>query len=163
MQPEIRHSYWAIIDTNGLDVSPGPSLVEAVDQRITAFRAEYRDVYPTVMLILDTDRAGLRVCLQCSREHHVRITHSNFIERAFGETNRRTKVIGRFPGETSAVSLVWAVLDRASAGWPGVAMTPAGTRLLHDLRRSLLEPPRELRSAVGLGDADVRERAPASA
>ncbi|BCI80358.1 hypothetical protein MTY66_19830 [Mycolicibacterium sp. TY66] len=62
-----------------------------------------------------------------------------------GETKRRTKVIGRFPGETSAVSLVWAVLDRASAGWRGLSMTPVGTRLLHDLRRSLLDPPRELR------------------
>lgn len=41
---------------------------------------------------------------------------SNFIERTFGETRRRVKVIGRFPGETSCVSLVWAVLDRASRG-----------------------------------------------
>lgn len=63
----------------------------------------------------------------------------------FGETRRRAKVIGRFPGETSCISLVWAVLDRASAGWRGLAMTPAGSRQLHDFRRSLLDPPRELR------------------
>ena len=71
-----------------------------------------------------------------------------FIERSFGETKRRTKVIGRFPGETSAISLVWAVLDRASAGWRGLTMTPVGTRLLQDLRRSLLDPPRELAAAA---------------
>jgi hypothetical protein len=41
---------------------------------------------------------------------------------------------------------VWAVLDRASAGWRGLAMTSEGLRLLQDLRRSLLEPPRQLRS-----------------
>ncbi|MGO9350289.1 MAG: hypothetical protein ACLP3C_05370 [Mycobacterium sp.] len=38
------------------------------------------------------------------------------------------KVIGRLPGEHRCVSLVWAVLDRASAGWRGFTMTPAGLR-----------------------------------
>jgi hypothetical protein len=28
-----------------------------------------------------------------------------------GEVRRRTKVIGRFPGETSCLSLCWAVID----------------------------------------------------
>jgi transposase-like protein len=32
-------------------------------------------------------------------------------ERSLGEVKRRTKVIGRFPGETSCLTLVWAVLD----------------------------------------------------
>jgi putative transposase len=50
-------------------------------------------------------------------------------------------VIGRLPGERSCLSLVWAVLDRASRGWRGVVMTPAGVRLLQDLRRQLLHPP----------------------
>ena len=39
----------------------------------------------------------------------------------------------------------WAVLDRASPGWRGLAMTAAGLRLLQDLRCSLLQPPRQLR------------------
>jgi hypothetical protein len=38
-----------------------------------------------------------------------------------------------------------AVLDRASRGWRGLTMTADGLRLLQDLRRSLLEPPRQLR------------------
>jgi putative transposase len=53
-------------------------------------------------------------------EHWRRIRHSNLIERTFGETRRRVKVIGRLPGEHSCVSLVWAVLDRASPGWRGL-------------------------------------------
>src|SRR6266545_8017154 len=61
------------------------------------------------------------------------------------ETRRRAKVIGRFPGETSCISIVWAVLDRAFRGWRGLTMTPAGLRQLQDLRRSLLQPPRQLR------------------
>jgi transposase-like protein len=48
-----------------------------------------------------------------------RIRHSNFIERTFGETRPRIKVIGRLPGEHSCRSLVWAVLDRASHRWRG--------------------------------------------
>jgi hypothetical protein len=49
--------------------------------------------------------------------------------------------LGRLPGERPCLSLVWAVLDRASRGWRGVVMTPAGVRLLQDLRRRLLRPP----------------------
>ena len=70
-----------------------------------------------------------------------RIRHSNLIERTFGETRRRVKVIGRLPGEHSCLSLVWAVLDRASHGWRGLTMTPKALRLLQDLRRQLLHPP----------------------
>jgi putative transposase len=77
-------------------------------------------------------------------EHHKRIRHSNFIERTFGETRRRTKVIGRLPGETSCLTPLGAVLDRASRGWRGVNTTPDGLRLLHDLRRCLLEPPPQI-------------------
>jgi hypothetical protein len=51
------------------------------------------------------------------------------------------KVIGRLPGESSCLSLVWAVLDRASRGWRGLTMTPKALRLLQDLRRQLLHPP----------------------
>jgi hypothetical protein len=36
-------------------------------------------------------------------------------ERTCGETRRRTTVISWLPGETSCLTLVWAVLDRASA------------------------------------------------
>lgn len=63
------------------------------------------------------------------------------IERTFGETRRRVKVIGRLPGERSCLSLVWAVLDRASRGWHGVEHTPTTTRGLADLRHQLMEPP----------------------
>ena len=40
---------------------------------------------------------------------------------------------------------MWAVLDRASRGRRGLTMTSDGLRLLQDLRRSLLDPPRQLR------------------
>ena len=101
--------------------------------------------YPAAMKCLLADREGLTAYLRFPAEHHHRIRHSNFIERTFGETRRRTKVIGRLPGETSCLTLVWAVLDRASRGWRGLTMTAGGLRMLQDLCRSLLDPPLQLR------------------
>ncbi|MFK0297293.1 hypothetical protein ACIQU6_43430, partial [Streptomyces sp. NPDC090442] len=62
------------------------------------------------------------------------------IERTFGETRRRVKVIGRFPGETSCVSLAFAVPSRAATGWRGFTTTPATVRQLERMRHDLLHP-----------------------
>ena len=145
MQAEIKDAYWKLFDTGDLTTGPGPRLVEIIGARIDEFAAKYRATYPAAVKILLTDREGLTAYLRFPAEHHNRVRHSNFIERTFGETRRRVKVIGRLPGETSCLTLVWAVLDRASRGWRGFTMTADGLRLLQDLRRSLLEPPRQLR------------------
>ena len=145
MQAEIKDAYWKLFDTGDLTTGPGPRLVEIIAARIDEFAAKYRATYPAAVKILLTDREGLTAYLRFPAEHHNRVRHSNFIERTFGETRRRVKVIGRLPGETSCLTLVWAVLDRASRGWRGFTMTADGLRLLQDLRRSLLEPPRPLR------------------
>jgi putative transposase len=50
------------------------------------------------------------------------------------------------PPAGSCLNLVW-VLDRASRGWRGVTTTNTGLRLLHDLRRQLLDPPTPIRPA----------------
>jgi putative transposase len=156
MQAEVKDAFWAIFDTEDLTTPPGPDLVAIIDARIDAFAGKYRGLYPAAVKCLLTDREGLTAYLRFPAEHHNRVRHSNFIERTFGETRRRTKVIGRLPGETSCLTLVWAVLDRASRGWRGLTMTSDGLRLLQDLRRSLLEPPRQLQprtvTAAQLGD-----------
>ena len=143
-QNEVRDAYWAIFDTEGLiaaGLQPGSKLVAAVQVRIDAFAETYRSAYPSAVKCLLSDREQLTSYLRFPLEHHRRIRHSNFIERTFGETRRRVKVIGRLPCEASCLNLVWAVLDRASRGWRGMTMTPTGTRLLNDLRRQLLDPP----------------------
>src|SRR5512135_2736834 len=145
MQAEVKDAYWKLFDTEGLKTTPGPRLVELIDARIAEMAAKYSATYPSAMKCLTTDKEGLTAYLRFPAEHHQRTRHSNFIERTFGETRRRTKVIGRLPGETSCLTLVWAVLDRASRGWRGFTMTAEGLRLLQDLRRSLLDPPRQLR------------------
>ena len=146
MQAEVKDAYWALFDTEDLKTQPGPRLVELVGHRISEMAGRYSPAYPAAMKCLLAGRDGLTAYLRVPAEHHDRIRHSNFIERTFGETRRRTKVIGRLPGETSCLTLVWAVLDRASRGWRGLTMTAAGLRLLQDLRRSLLAPPRQLRA-----------------
>ena len=147
-QTEIRDAYWAIFDTDELTaagLTPGHELVAAVQHRIDAFADTYARAFPSAVKCLLSDREQLTSYLRFPLEHHKRIRHSNFIERTFGETRRRVKVIGRLPSETSCLNLVWAVLDRASRGWRGMTMTPAATRLLADLRHQLLDPPTPLR------------------
>jgi putative transposase len=145
MQAEIKDAYWALSGTEDPTTTPGPKLVELAGHRITEMADRYAATYPAAMKCLLAGREGLTAYLRFPAEHHHRIRHPDFIERTFGETRRRTKVIGRLPGETSCLSLVWAVLDRASRGWRGLTMTADGLRLLQDLRRSLLDPPRQLR------------------
>jgi transposase-like protein len=138
-QVEVKAAFWQIFDD--LDQPPGQAAVEEANRRAEAFADRYGRRYPAAVACLTSTLAELTVHLRFPREHWRRIRHSNFIERTFGETRRRTKVIGRLPGEMSCLSLVWAVLDRASRGWRGVTMTPAGVRLLQDLRRQLTHPP----------------------
>jgi transposase-like protein len=157
-QDEVKTAYWAIFDIPD-DVKPGPRAEALAQQRIDTFAATYAKAYPAAVRCLLDDRQALTVYLRFPAEHWHRIRHSNFIERTFGETRRRVKVIGRLPGETSCVSLVWAVLDRASRGWRGFTVTAAATRLLHDLRRQILDPPTRLRRHA----RNVHQPAPAAA
>jgi putative transposase len=53
----------------------------------------------------------LVVHLRYPTRHRRRWRSTNLLERSLGEVKRRTKVMGRFPGEDSCLTLVWAVLD----------------------------------------------------
>lgn len=143
-QAELKKTYWALFDIPE-DVEPGPGAVELVQGRIDAFAAKYQKLFPAAVSCLLEDRYALTSYLRFPKEHWQRVRHSNFIERTFGETRRRVKVIGRLPGETSCTKLIWAVLDRVSRSWRGFTLSSGGLRLLQDLRRQLLLPPTPLR------------------
>jgi len=143
-QAEVKKAYWSLFEVPE-DVAPGQEAVELVQGRIDAFVAKYKKLFPGAAACLLDDRAALTTYLRFPREHWQRVRHSNFIERTFGETRRRVKVIGRLPGEASCTGLVWAVLDRASRAWRGFNLTAAGLRLLQDMRRQLLLPPTQLK------------------
>jgi hypothetical protein len=149
----VKADYWAIFDVPDT-IEPGSDAVKFVQQRIDVFAHRWRDSYPAAVRCLLDDRDSLTVYLHFPREHWPRIRHSNFIERTFGETRRRVKVIGRLPGEHSCLSVIWAVLDRASTGWRGLTMTSTRLRQLHDLRRSLHAPPPKLPRPITTEAAD---------
>lgn len=142
-QEQIKRDYWAI--WNDIEAEPGEAAVAEAAKRVKAFAAKWNNLYPAAVECLTTDVEHLSTYLRFPKEHWARIRHSNFIERTFGETRRRVKVIGRLPGERSCLSLVWAILDRASRGWRGVEMTPKVVRQLQQLT------PRAARSAARTG------------
>lgn len=136
-QGEVKRDYWAIF--NDID-GEGPPAVGQARSRAQHFIAKWKPIYPAAVACVEDTLDKLVVYLLLPAAHHRRIRHSNLIERTFGETRRRVKVIGRLPGETSCLSLIWAVLDRASAGWRGLLMPPKALRRLQDLRHEPLHP-----------------------
>ena len=147
-QAQVKAEYWKIFDD--IDAEPGTAAQAAARNRARAFASKWRQLYPAAVDCLEDDFDHLITYLRFPAEHHARIRHSNFIERTFGETRRRVKVIGRLPGERSCLSLVWAVLDRASRGWRGVNQTIPSIRLLAELRRDLF-------TTIPIGDELVAE------
>jgi putative transposase len=137
-QDQVKRDYWAVFDDIEQD---GEAAVAEARRRAKRFIAKWRPLYPAAVACVADNLEALTVHLLFPVEHRKRIRHSNLIERTFGETRRRVKVIGRLPGEHSCLSLVWAVLDRASKGWRGLTMTPRALRRLQDLRRELLVQP----------------------
>lgn len=153
-QGEVKAAYWSIFD--GITAAPGQPAVDEAVRRAQDFETRFVAHYPSAVHCVIDDLDSLTTHLRFPREHWERVRHTNLLERTFGESRRRTKVIGRLPGERSCVTLVWAVLDRASKGWRGLEQTPAGLRLLQDLRRQLLPSPIAVKADTNL---DIGEAA----
>ena len=79
--------------------------------------------YPSAAACLAEDLPSLCIHLKYFPRLRKRFRSSNLLERSLEEVRRRTKVIGRFPGETSCLSLCWAVLDVFIAGARGLGLT----------------------------------------
>ena len=134
-QDAVKADFWEIFDI-GDDIEEGEPAVAEATRRAQQFASTWGAPYPRAVECL-TDGFELLVAhLHYPRTHWTRIRHTN-LERTFGESRRRVKVIGRLPGERSALSLLWAVLERASAGWRGITYTPADVRRLQMIRRDL--------------------------
>jgi transposase-like protein len=70
---------------------------------------------------------GLGECLtylKFPKAHWKAIRTSNLLEWTFAEGKRGTKVILRFPAESSGLRLLYASLITASQSWKGVRITP---------------------------------------
>jgi putative transposase len=130
---EVKARWWKTFDEAR---SPGEARRE-----LQALIGDYQAAYPSAMLPVERDLDALVAHLRFPSEHRKRIRTTNLLERTFVEVRRRTKVIGRFPGETSALSLIWAVLELSSRGWRGVKMTPKTVAEIERPRRELHTTP----------------------
>jgi len=126
---EVKARWWKAFDE-------ARSPAEA-SRELQGIIADYERAYPSAMAVIERDLPALVAHLRFPSEHRKRIRTTNLLERTFVEVRRRTKVIGRFPGETSALSLIWAVLELSSRGWRGVRMTPKTVAEIERLRREL--------------------------
>jgi putative transposase len=100
----VRRSYWQALDDaiNERDAT----------QRLQALIDELdKDGFSAAARCLAGDLDALVVHLRYPTRHRRRWRSTNLLERSLGEVKRRTKVMGRFPGEDSCLTLVWAVLD----------------------------------------------------
>jgi putative transposase len=157
---EFKTDFWAIFDD--IDAAPGEVAVAQARRHADEFASKWGRRYPGAVACVVDDFDHLAAHLHFPAAHWRRIRHTNLIERTFGETRRRVKVIGRLPGERSCLSLVWAVLDRATAGWRGVTLTPSDVRLLAALRAELqtrqrTRPGGDHGAVVAATDGDVAE------
>ena len=100
----VKHAYWRALDDA---ISPSDA-----KQRLQALVDELdKGGYAAAARCLADDLDALVVHLRYPPRHRRRWRSTNLLERSLGEVKRRTKVMGRFPGEESCLTLVWAVLD----------------------------------------------------
>jgi putative transposase len=100
----VRRAYWQALDDATQERDAKQRFRALVDELDTAG-------YTAAARCLADDLDALVVHLRYPTRHRRRWRSTNLLERSLGEVKRRTKVIGRFPGETSCLTLVWAVLD----------------------------------------------------
>jgi hypothetical protein len=92
-------------------------------QRLRGLVAELERPFPSAAACLADDLPALCVHLKHFPRLRKRFRSSNLLYRLLEEVRRRTKVIGRFPGETSCLSLCWAVLDLFLVGARGLGFS----------------------------------------
>jgi putative transposase len=133
----IRCAYWQALD-DATGERDGK-------QRLKALAGELdRAGYTAAAKCLGDDLDALVVHLRYPTRHRRRWRSTNLLERSLGEVKRRTKVIGRFPGETSCLTLVWAVLDLyISHATNGIRFTELERQRLKQLRYEGHEPATE--------------------
>lgn len=115
LQARVRAAYWAALD--------GASTPAAAEAGLRVLVGELGGEYPSAAACLADDVAALTTHLAYPLGLKRRLRSTNLLERSLEEVRRRTKVIGRFPGETSCLTMAWAVMDLVIAGGRGLGLT----------------------------------------
>ena len=106
--------------------------------------ASWSGEYPSAAACLADDLPALCAHLRYPLWLRRRLRSSNLLERSLREVQRRVKVIGRFPGVTSCLSLTWAVLDLFIAGAHGLGLSELDQQQRERLREERNCPPEPL-------------------
>jgi len=115
LHARIRAAYWVALDT-----ATTPSEAE---HGLRVLVGELSREFPSAAACLADDLPALTVHLAYPLRLRKRLRSTNLLERSLEEVRRRTKVIGRFPGETSCLTMAWAVMDLVIAGSRGLGLT----------------------------------------
>ena len=90
---------------------------ESADVLVEAFCERYQKRFAKAVSVLQAGVSEALTFLAFPSGHQRLLRTTNGLERLFGEVKRRTRVVGVFPGETSAANLCCAVLLRATEEW----------------------------------------------
>jgi putative transposase len=158
LHQRVKAAYWS-----ALDEAAEP---ETAERALRALVGDLEHDYPSAAACLAEDLPALCVHLRCIPRLRKRFRSSNLLERSLEEVRRRTKVIGRFPGETSCLSLCWAVMDLVIAGGHGLGLTTAERQRVENVweqRHGPVEPVGQIGDHEAPDDAqDDRPQAPAA-
>ena len=106
-----------------------------------AFVSKYQEGFPSACEILGRDLEDCLTFYRFPQNFWKRIRNSNSLERMFREVRRRTRVVGRFPNELSALSLIWSVMDQQAGKWRGVRMKPEWAVAVREVPENLRKEP----------------------
>ena len=115
LHARVRAAYWAALD--------GATSPREAEHGLRVLVGELSAEYPSAAACLADDLSALTVHLAYPLRLTKRLRSTNLLERSLEEVRRRTKVIGRFPGETSCLTMAWAVMDLVIAGSRGLRLT----------------------------------------
>ena len=115
LHAKVRAAYWAALD--------GATCPEDAEHGLRVLVGELSRDFPSAAACLADDLPALTVHLRYPLRLRKRLRSTNLLERSLEEVRRRTKVIGRFPGETSCLTMAWAVMDLVIAGAHGLGLT----------------------------------------
>jgi putative transposase len=126
LHQRVEAAYWAALEE-------ATSRADG-EARLRRLVTDLEHSYPSAAACLAEDLPALCVHLEYPLRLRRRLRSTNLLERSLEEVKRRTKVIGRFPGETSCLSLCWAVLDLFIASARGLGLTALEHRQLAQMR-----------------------------
>ena len=132
LHARVRAAYWAALD--------GATSPSEAEHGLRVLVGELSSEYPSAAACLADDLPALTVHLTYPLRLRKRLRSTNLPERSLEEVRRRTKVIGRFPDETSCLTMAWAVIDVVIAGGRSRGLTLPDRHAIAEHRGRPLDP-----------------------